>query len=433
MVTYAFGELGVTVVPQVVVGWLLYFYAPPPEEGKLTYVPIVSLGILSFLGRVSEAVSNPLVGHLSDTIRTPWGRRLPFIIFGTPILALSFIFMWFPLTRGPSLANTIYLGFMLVAFWFSYAAVVAPYLSLLPEITPYSQERIVLSSWMALFDVIGLLMATILVGAVVDAFPRGFRILGLHIGDGFKIVGLLFGVLTFFCFYSVAAMIRETRHSVRKEVPFSILRAGLECFRNPSFPPFVLAASCSAISIDMAVAVIPFLVKVVMRSTEAVAGLTQGLIVILAALFFPLVNRLAENYGKRRLYLGSFVGFAVLLSLLPTIGHWPILPPVGQGFVLFGLAAFPLSINLVLYRPIVADVIDHDERLTGYRREAMYNGMEGLITKSASALAVILITQLFYHFGNTVGNHLGIRLVGPVAGFMTFLGFLIFLRYPFNK
>jgi putative effector of murein hydrolase LrgA (UPF0299 family) len=48
-------------------------------------------------------------------------------------------------------------------------------------------------------------------------------------------------------------------------------------------------------------------------------------------------------------------------------------------------------------------------------------------------LAVILITQLFYRFGNTVENPLGILLVGPVAGLMTFLGFLIFLRYPIKN
>jgi amino acid transporter len=113
-----------------------------------------------------------------------------------------------------------------------------------------------------------------------------------------KIVGLLFGTLTFFCFYSVVIMIRETRHSAKKEVPFSMVRAGMECFRNPSFPPFVLAASCSTIGIEMAVAVIPFLVKVVIRSTEFVAGLTQGIIVILAACFSLWLTSWLKNTGR---------------------------------------------------------------------------------------------------------------------------------------
>lgn len=433
MITYAVGELGASLAPQVVVGWIIYFYAPPPDKGKIAYVPLVSLGILYFLGRLSESLSNPFVGHLSDTMRTRWGRRIPFIVFGTPLLTLSFILMWFPLTRAPSTANAVYLGALLVVFWFAYAAVVGPYLSLLPEITPYSQERVVLSSWMALSDVIGLLLGSILVGAIIDGYPEGIRLLGLYVGDGFKMVGLLFGAMSFACFIAVVMTIRETRHSAKKEVPYSFIRSGWECFRNPSFNPFVLSGSCYRISLDMAVAAIPYLVVVIMKSSEFMAGLTQGLIVILAAAFFPVVNILAERYGKRPVYLTSFLCFAACLSIIPTIGHWPFLSPLAQGFVLFGLSAFPVSVYLVLYRPILADVIDHDEKLTGYRREAMYNGMEGLITKFAAALAGIFVTQLFARFGNTAHNPLGIRLVGPAGGFVTFMGFLLFLRYPFKK
>jgi len=432
MVTYAIGEMGVTMAPQVVIGWLLYFYSPPVEEGKVSYVPLVALGLLSALGRLSEGFSNPFVGHLSDTLRSAWGRRIPFMVFGAPILSLSFILMWFPLTNGPSLANTIYLGTLLVVFWFAYASTVAPYLSLLPEITPYSQERVVLSSWMALSDVIGLVMGSVLVGALIVNFKSGITLLGIHIGDGYKMVALLFGFLTLLCFYAVVATIRETKHSKRKEVPFSFLRSGWECLKNFSFLPFVFAGSCYRLSLDMVVMAIPYAVVVIMKSTEAMAGATQGVIVIMAAVFFPLVNYLTEKHGKRYIYLVSFIGMGIIMCLLPTLGHWPIFSPLVQGFILFGLSAFPVSIYLVIYRPLLADVIDHDEKLTGYRREAMYNGMEGLITRFAAALAPILLTTIFSKYGNTPQHSLGIVLVGPVAGLVTFLGFLSFLKYPFR-
>lgn len=432
MITYAIGELGVSMAPQVVVGWLLYFYSPPVEEGKVSYVPLVALGILLALGRLSEGFSNPFVGHLSDTLRSRWGRRIPFMVFGAPILSISFVLMWFPLTHGPSLANTIYLGTLLVVFWFAYAATVAPYLSLLPEITPYSQERVVLSSWMALSDVLGLLLGMALVGAIIDNFKDGITILRIHIADGYKIVALLFGILTLLCFYAVVATIRETKHSRKKEVPFSFLRSGWECLKNFSFIPFVLSGSCYRLSLDMVVAAIPFAVVVIMKSTEAMAGATQGVIVIMAVVFFPLVNYLTEKYGKRFIYLISFIFMAIIMCLLPTVGHWPIFSPLVQGFILFGLSAFPVSIYLVIYRPLLADVIDYDEKLTGFRREAMYNGMEGLITRFAAALAPILLTTIFSKYGNTPQHSLGIVLVGPVAGLVTFLGFFLFLKFPFK-
>jgi GPH family glycoside/pentoside/hexuronide:cation symporter len=104
-----------------------------------------------------------------------------------------------------------------------------------------------------------------------------------------------------------------------------------------------------------------------------------------------------------------------------------------QGIILFTLAGLPVATISVLQRPLIADVIDADEKLTGYRREAMYNGMEGLFTRSASGLAWVVSSQLFILFGATKENPGGILLCGPVAGALLFIGLMYFRKYPIEK
>ena len=52
------------------------------------------LGTIMIIPRLWEALSDPIVGHLSDNTRTRWGRRRPYILFGGMAVALSFVAMW---------------------------------------------------------------------------------------------------------------------------------------------------------------------------------------------------------------------------------------------------------------------------------------------------------------------------------------------------
>ena len=52
------------------------------------------LGVILIIPRLWDAVSDPIVGHISDNIRTPWGRRRPFILVGGILVALCFVMLW---------------------------------------------------------------------------------------------------------------------------------------------------------------------------------------------------------------------------------------------------------------------------------------------------------------------------------------------------
>ena len=123
----------------------------------------------------------------------------------------------------------------------------------------------------------------------------------------------------------------------------------------------------------------------------------------------------------------------MFLSALVFSGMVPGVSPLVHLALLLLLIAPLVSVFQVVPRTILADVMDHDEKLTGYRREAMYNGMEGLITKMASGLAPLIAGTLFSIFGNTAAQPLGIRLCPLAGSVMALAAFVAFLFYPLKK
>lgn len=447
---YAMGNLCVSLTPWIIGGWLIYFYTGQDKK----FISTTVCGLAMFIGRLGDALANPFVGYFSDRMNSRWGRRMPFLIFGAPFFTLTFILMWFPISSQPGLANSIYLSFILFAYWVVYVAVVAPYLSLLPEITPYNEERIKISVYMSIFDVLAMIIGSVAIGIFVDRMREGVNIAGIFIPDGFKVMAIVIGLITGISVYMPVLKIKETPYSESKAVPFSFFDACKHSFKNPSFLPYVISISFYRIAIDVVVAAIPFMVTRVMGQSEEIAGYLQGAIVIAAAFLFVLVDKMATKLGKKRIFLYSIILFAILLPLIATIQYYPFLGKLVlwggksfkievadslatekliHGFILFLLFSAPIAVVFVVPRAIFADIVDHDEQLTGYRREAMYNGMEGLITKFAAALAPVITTQLFQWFGSSSDNPGGIILTGPISALLLMAGYFAFKSYPFEK
>ena len=458
---YSLGNFAQGVGPAIVVGWLQYFYTKTEttSSGVVTatgaaFLSYTAFGLIAGAARMMEAVSNPVIGYLSDRTRTRFGRRKSWIIFFTPVMALTFTGIWFPVYPTAHYANGIYLAVLLGLFWLSFAGVVGPYLSLLPEITPYIEERIKLSEIMGYFEVAGFLVSTVVAGKVIAAFSAGVDIGSYHLMDGYKLLAIVIGVLILVCFYLSIRFVHETPHSTAKEVPFSFTDAVRNTFRNKLFGPYVLSVAFFRIGIDSVIISMPYLVVNVLGKKEDLAGLLQGAVIIFSVLLFPLVSFLSTRFGKKIIYLIGLLGFSLGLPLIFFTWSRPLLGTLALRCAeLFGatfqdpfasaqiahiviillLISFPISTAFVLPRPIFADVVDFDERLTGYRREAMYNGMEGIVSKTAAAIVPIFTTQLFAIFGATSARPLGILLVGPVAGLFVFLGFVAFVPYPLKK
>lgn len=89
LLLYSSASMGLNIVSLTVGTWLLYFYAPPPDSGRIQYLPVTLVGVLLIVTSLWDAIIDPFIGHWSDTTRSRWGRRRPFLMYGAPVMALA--------------------------------------------------------------------------------------------------------------------------------------------------------------------------------------------------------------------------------------------------------------------------------------------------------------------------------------------------------
>jgi GPH family glycoside/pentoside/hexuronide:cation symporter len=424
---YASGSLGANITFQTLATWLIYFYAPPDDADRSPLVPIAIVGLVLVIGRIIEAIDDPFIGYWSDTTRSRWGRRLPFIVIGTPFLALTFFLLWTPPLDHESAWNGLYLFVVLQAFFVFNTIVGGPYDALLPEIATTSADRVSLSAWKVLFGAAGAAIVFLLGGPLIAVW-------------GFAGMGLFMAAVTLVSRYLPVLGVRG--HERRESQPSSFrfvqaLRATLE---NSQFLAFVPAFVLFTTSQVMLTQWFPYYADVALRDTSIDLPFGPTLddaeekVALITALFFlpliaavPVMSWLATRVSKHRIYAASMFAAGIYFPLLAFIGFLPAMPKFAQSLLLLALA-LPLAGLFVFPQALLADIIDFDEQRTGERREAVYYGMLATLQKTGLGLAAATFAIVLAVFGKTADDPLGIRLIGPVAGVCTLIGWAIFVR-----
>lgn len=414
---YGLGYLTVALTTNMTMTWILTRYRPVGDDPR--WPVLVSAGALTLamvLGRLVDAVADPLVGFWSDRTLTRWGRRKPFILFGGPLLTLMFVLIWLPPVPGLSVANGIYLAVTATLFFSAFTVVVCPYLAMLPEITADGAERVSLTAWQGGFNVIGAVGGMALAGWLIDA--RGY--LGM---------ALILAPVVLLCGW--APVLVPTPVEAAKPSDLPLREAIVSTLRNSWFRPYVLSQVLFWLALSVILAAGPQIVQVRAGASETQRGLAMATALVAAALCLPLMRGVATRLGKRRLLLGATVYFGLVMVPLAFIGRLPLpLSALGQAFLVMALAGPAVAALFSLPNAMVADIVDHDAEQTGQRREAIYFGVQGLLVKAGMGLGIGVAALLLAHFGASA-EHPGGFVATPLAALvLALVSAAVLTRYP---
>ena len=148
-------------------------------------------GLLIFATKLYDAISDPIMGRITDNWQGGKGRRAPFLCWGALLLGISFFFFFnlSPMSTGIAIPVVLLLLIMIST---GYTIFAVPYLALAPDLAPSYDGRTRLMSYRVFFLMMGVLVG-VLLGPKLVAFGGGYHLMSIIIGA----IVILAGVIAF--------------------------------------------------------------------------------------------------------------------------------------------------------------------------------------------------------------------------------------------
>jgi glycoside/pentoside/hexuronide:cation symporter, GPH family len=425
---YACGMIGWSIMTNIVIVMLPYFYLPPSNAGLVPLVPqLLLFGVVNILsiiaasGRFVDALFDPFIASMSDKSKNPKGRRIPFMKWAI-LPAVIFCSLTFcPLERSASIHNAVWLTANLILFFMSVTAYIIPYNALLPELTGSNPaEKVKLSSFQQAGFVVGIIIAA-LVNNYADLVQHLFHVTNRDSAVQYTIWGLAIfaGLVMLVPIFAID----ERKYSTSKPSHLPILAAIRKTFNNSNFKYYLISDFSFYMSLSVISSGMLYFVTVLLNLPESIGGALMGAMVLLSLVFYPLINYLSRRVGKKPLVIFSFGLMSLIFVAIYFLGKFPISPYI-QVYALVLGAAFPLAALGILPNAILAEIAQDDAKKTGENREGMFFAVKYLFVKMGQTLGIALFAFLTV-YGKDPGHDYGLRLNG-ICGFVLCLTALIF-------
>ena len=360
------------------------------------------VGLVSALPRLTDAITDPLMGYISDTTRSRWGRRRPYIFVGAILVGIIYALLWqLPADKSEAFYFWYFLSGSLI-FYLAYTMFATPWVALGYELTPDYHER---TRLMGVQNFIGQLAYVIAPWFLLimqserlfDGMVDGAAGLAIIIGVFVISIGILPAIFLKERFSeNISVDCDDTPKPV--ESSGAALLRNLKCFvsgfaTSLKFKPFLKLCAATFLVFNgfMLIASFQFYVIIyyvfggdTVKGAEY-AGYSGTLGAISTFLVIVFVTWLATKIGKRRAFFVatgvSMVGYALKWVCYNPDIPWLLLLPAP-------LMAFGLGGLFTIMPSMICDVVDADEINTHERREGMYGSIFWWVVKLGMAAAL---------------------------------------------
>jgi len=336
------------------------------------------MGAIFFASKLWDALSDPVVGFLSDRTHSRLGRRRSWMLGSALPVAAFGLMLWSPPSDLSGALLTLWVGVAIFGFYTTYTTFYVPQLALGAELSFEVQERNRLYGSRQIGSAIGLLLAFSL-GAPLLEHHETARATAVDLGWATGVA----------CLVSISV----TTLLLPREPPSSEGRGGRslptalrDVGRNPHARILLFVFFIESFGVGGTSVMAPYVVKYVIKA-EGILGIVLMAYVVPTALSIPVWVWLARRFERHKLWRFSMgmsaLGYASLVFLdegrIGVMLFCSVMCGTGSGC------------GATLGQAIKADVIDYDEYVTGERKEGSYFALWAFMSKLASGLMIALV------------------------------------------
>lgn len=409
---YSLGGVTSALPFNMVAAFFVFFYAV--KVG----LSLELVGLIYLIYGLWNAINDPLLGYYMDKKITKWGRRVPYIVFGTIPLAIGFVLLWY-VPWSSEILIFFHALFMLFLFDTGFTLAMTAWSALYTEMYEEEKER---ATVVAIKDTIA--FTSSLIGIIFPPLIAS--------AVGWPLTGLIFGIVISLTMY-LSLLGTKERKEYQIDEPLPFIPAIKETFKNKPF--MIIALTYALIDACFAITLIglPLYAKFILKLDEALLGFAAVGVALGALISIPFWRVIYSRKGAK---------FGLLLAIgIFAAGIWPVFL-ISDFFILVIITLIPgFGIGGVLMTELpFSAAIDYDELRTGKRREATYNGILTLIARLSIAFSGLALIIIQFFFGFEAGSEsqtssalLGLTLLVSLIPFtVAVIALIVFSFFPLN-
>ena len=430
-ILFALGQLGWALTSYAPGTLLVYFYMPP-ESGAVTFEPRIYqgyvLGILTVIGlaygvgRLFDAITDPLIAGMSDRNRSSFGKRRIFLAMSVLPFALFSLLVFTPPTAGMSLLNSIWVFGMIIIFYWFMTMYVTPYFAMMSELAHDPEERLLMSTLISITWAVGTA-----IGTQVFTIKAVLEGAGMAPAAAFQATVAIFAVVGFLFMLLPILFIDEKRYCNSQPNGLKIIASLRQAFGNRDFRFFTLSDLAYWVALTFANTGLVYYVTILLGLEESFTSSLQILMFLISFVFYVPTTIIARKTGKKRLMIIAFILFTAVYLFIIFLGRLPLSPMV-QSFMLIFMLGIPLAVFGILPNAVIGDIAEADGYETGNYKTAIFYGSRTFMSKMGQMIGGLVFPSLLL-LGSTPGNDFGIRMTGASAIVFILLGLVCFLFY----
>ena len=437
MIRYCLSDIAKGLFNGMIGNYLLYFFQPTEKSGLPSLLPenkllgfITVMALITGIGKVIDAVTDPWVASLSDKCTHKDGRRMPFLKYAAVPYAVSVLMIFMAPFEAGSVLNAIWVGFFLIVYYTSYTFFFIPRNALVPEIIPDDKARV---GYYGISTAFFMGSSSFMYAATL--FVNLIKGLGVDALWSWRIVFTVFAAIGLTCVLLGATAFKEKDYVVENIKPKqSLLTSAGTIFKNKSFLTFFAGDLFSYISMAFFQTAMLYYITMLLNVPESQSFLVMLSAIGVALCLFPMIVRFSKRCGKKTMLVIASIIFTVVFTF---IFFGDLLASLVVGYeLLLGLfmgivVAFPFAAINILPQSCMSDIIQKDSIEHGVNREGFFSATKTFIEKIAYALAMVVVSSVLAigaGEGQSVGM-LGVKLTGVFAGVFSLASLIFFMLY----